>query len=118
MAAPGSDAVSHAYGLYEDLLERKRIGKLTARRRLSDDPVFEKTAEEIVVIPDGCTEIGSEAFAYSANLKQVVLPASVTGIDPTAFDECEEVVAIVPADASADAAADAAEAAGLIVLRK
>lgn len=79
---------------------------------------FEKTAEEIVVIPDGCTEIGSEAFAYSANLKQVVLPASVTGIDPTAFDECEEVVAIVSADASADAAADAAEAAGLIVLRK
>ena len=47
-----SDAVSHAYGLYEDLLERKRSGKLTARRRLSDDPVFEKTAETILRYSD------------------------------------------------------------------
>lgn len=42
-------------------------------------------AGQVVVIPDGCTAIGSNAFAGAPNLKYVVIPGSVTSISSNAF---------------------------------
>lgn len=45
---------------------------------------FGKTAVENIILPDGMTEVGHEAFSYMP-LKTVYIPASVTSIDPAAF---------------------------------
>ncbi len=42
------DAVGYAHGLYEDLLERKRSGRLSGKKHLADDPLFEMTAEAVM----------------------------------------------------------------------
>lgn len=43
-------------------------------------------ASQVVVIPDSCTTIGSSVFTGAANLKYVVVPASVKSIASDAFD--------------------------------
>ena len=107
------------YSLREDgsLTDGYKL-KLPSALKKVDESTFEKTNAEIVIIPNGCSEIGPRAFAASENLKQIVLPASVTDIDPTAFDHCGKMYAVVPADASADPVAETAEALGMIVLRQ
>lgn len=40
----------------------------------------------VLYVPDGCESIGKNAFKDCAGLKQVFIPASVTFIDPDAFD--------------------------------
>jgi len=41
-----------------------------------------------VVIPEGVTEIGSEAFEWCSSLETVTIPSSVTKIGEDAFDMC------------------------------
>lgn len=45
---------------------------------------FGETAVENIILPEGVTEVGHEAFSYMP-LKTVYIPASVTSIDPAAF---------------------------------
>ena len=47
---------------------------------------------QAVIIPDGCTSIGSRAFADCKNLLYVRIPASVTYIAGDAFEGCEQAV--------------------------
>lgn len=49
---------------------------------------FMNTDVEKVVIPDGCTTIGSKAFADCADLVVIYMPDSVTSIATSAFDGC------------------------------
>lgn len=47
-----------------------------------------------IVVEDGITHIGSQAFQYFAKVKSVSLPASVTSIGASAFYECNGLQSI------------------------
>lgn len=47
---------------------------------------FARTGLETIVIPDGVTSIGYGAFYHCDNLKNIVVPSSVTRIEASAFD--------------------------------
>ena len=49
---------------------------------------------ENVVIPNGVTSIGNDAFKYHFNLKSIILPNSVKSIGDNAFKECESLKSI------------------------
>ena len=53
-----------------------------------EEEAFEDLPTQAILIPNGCTSIGSKAFAGCSNLLYVRIPASVTSIAPDAFDEC------------------------------
>ena len=50
--------------------------------------------QEQVVLPDGLTHIGNEAFAGCEKLTTITLPASLTHIGDWAFNGCENLTAI------------------------
>lgn len=47
-----------------------------------------------VIIPDGVTTIGENAFSYCENLKKVTIPNTVTSIGNYAFKECRKLKSI------------------------
>ncbi|MBR4441842.1 MAG: leucine-rich repeat domain-containing protein, partial [Clostridia bacterium] len=51
-------------------------------------------AADSVVIPEGCTTIGSRAFADCADLIEIVIPASVTSIADDAFDGSDNLTIV------------------------
>ena len=53
-------------------------------------------SEESVIVPDGCETIGARAFADSANLRTITIPASVTSIAADAFDGCTDLTIRTP----------------------
>lgn len=52
---------------------------------------FENTGFSCVWIPDGCEQLGEQAFASSASLRRIRVPASVTEIASESFAGCELV---------------------------
>ena len=48
-----------------------------------------------LVIPEGVTSIGEDAFAYCRGLTSVTIPASVTSIGNVAFAECSSLESVV-----------------------
>ena len=52
---------------------------------------FANLACEAVIIPDGCTKIGSKAFAKCKNLIYVRIPDSVKEIAVDSFEGCDQV---------------------------
>ena len=50
-----------------------------------------------IVVPDGCTSIGRNAFSFRANLDVLELPDTVTDIDREALHSSEGVVVFAPA---------------------
>ena len=91
-----SDAAAYAlengfplqYRYSEDLLTLA----LPADLQIIEKEAFAGAAFEAVIIPDGCTSIGSRAFANCPNLVYVRIPASVTSIADDAFEGCGQVV--------------------------
>ncbi len=65
---------------------------LPADLKIIEEEAFAGATFEAVIIPDGCTSIGSRAFADCPNLVYVRIPASVTSIAEDAFEGCEQVV--------------------------
>ena len=49
---------------------------------------LQKNGETEVIIPDGVTEIGWNAFEYCRSIKSVTIPDSVTEIGERAFEYC------------------------------
>ena len=47
---------------------------------------FANTGSQVIILPDGCTTIGSRAFYQAPVLKYVVVPASVKSIATDGFD--------------------------------
>ena len=51
-----------------------------------------------IVIPEGVTEIGEDAFSVNKGLKQVVLPGTLKTIDKMAFNNCSCLTEIILPD--------------------
>ena len=61
-----------------------------------------KGAGKDVVIPEGVTAIGREAFMSCTSLASVVIPGSVTYIDGSAFNRCTSLTSVsIPASVTA-----------------
>ena len=72
-------------------LSEINVLRLPANLKEIEEEAFESLPCEAVIIPDGCTTIGSRAFAYCTNLMYVRIPASVTSIAEDAFEGCARV---------------------------
>lgn len=55
-----------------------------------------------VIIPDGVTEIGKEAFAGCTNLQSLVIPNSVKVIEEGAFITCTSLKSIIISSFASD----------------
>ncbi len=73
-------------------LRSLQLLNLPAQLTAIEEEAFAGAAFEAVIIPDGCTFIGSRAFADCPNLIYVRIPASVTSIAEDAFEGCDQVV--------------------------
>jgi hypothetical protein len=62
-------------------------------RKIPDRMFINNKSIESVIIPDGVTEIGKEAFAGSG-LKSITIADSVTKIGPSAFKYCGRLTAV------------------------
>ncbi len=60
----------------------------------------DKSATEIV-IPEGVTSIGENAFQYCCSLTSITIPDSVTSIDEYAFEYCSSLASITVAEGNA-----------------
>ena len=47
---------------------------------------------EVLTLNEGLLEIGAGAFKNCTSLKEIVIPSTVTKIDESAFDGCEDIV--------------------------
>jgi len=65
---------------------------LPANLKTIEDESFAGSPCQAVIIPDGCTAIGSKAFADCKDLVYVYIPASVTALSADAFDGCPHVI--------------------------
>ncbi len=65
---------------------------LPADLKTIEEEAFAGAAFEAVLLPDGCTAIGSRAFADCPNLVYVRIPASVVSIAEDAFAGCGQVM--------------------------
>ena len=65
---------------------------LPSELKVIEEEAFSGAAFGAVLIPDGCTAIGSRAFADCLNLVYVRIPASVASIAEDAFEGCKQVV--------------------------
>ena len=65
---------------------------LPGQIRNIEEEAFAGGTFQAVVIPDGCTSIGSRAFADCENLRYVRIPASVTSLADDAFEGCGQVL--------------------------
>ena len=72
-------------------LKKLAAMKLPAMLKRIESEAFMNLASEAGIIPDGCVEIGSKAFADSPNLIYVWIPESVTSISGDAFEGCPQV---------------------------
>ena len=59
---------------------------------------FEGCAFSAIILPDGITEIGHQAFSYCPNLKELVLPEGVTTIGIQAFFGSESLESVTIPD--------------------
>ena len=82
---------------------------LTLPRALKQigDEAFAGVPAEIIVVPDGATSIGSQAFANCENLGIVEIPATVTSIAPDAFSGCTNFMIVCPDGSAAESFAEA-----------
>ena len=72
-------------------LSQLALFKLPAQLKEIDEEAFMNLPCEGVIVPDGCTSIGSKAFAGCDRLIYVKIPASVKYIAKDAFEGCELV---------------------------
>lgn len=83
------------YDKYTDILTISGIGDMWDFA-LSDIPWNDyQNSIEMVMITDGVTGLGKNAFAACTKLRSITLPASVTSIGANAFGNCEGLREII-----------------------
>ena len=60
-----------------------------------EESAFENCSFESVVLPRDTQSLGVRAFAYNVFLERIVIPSTVSFIDPSAFDGCPRDLLIV-----------------------
>ena len=78
-----------------------RTMTLPTALKVIEEEAFKGTKAQRIVIPSGCTTIGSQAFAFSDQLVRVVIPASVNTIAEDAFVGCESITIETTANSAA-----------------
>ena len=74
--------------------EAGAAGSLSLPKALTTigERAFEGIAAARVDVSENVVSIGPYAFADCENLREILIPASVTEIDDTAFDKCHDVI--------------------------
>lgn len=73
-------------------LKDMKVLRLPSRLTVISEEAFAGVDCEAVIILEGCTTIGSKAFANCSKLKYVYVPSTVTNIADDAFDQCPNVI--------------------------
>ena len=84
----GSIALKNIGSSWEVVNQIVNIFILPGNLKIIEDNAFDGITAQKVEIQDGCTSIGSEAFANCRRLRMIRIPSSVTKIDDTAFSGC------------------------------
>lgn len=80
------DTISSSYGIIaKDTID---LTKLSGLRIINDNAFKGQTNIKNVVIPSSVTSIGASAFSGCTTLKNIVIPSSVTTIGASAFSGC------------------------------
>ena len=66
--------------------------RLPSSLEIIEEEAFASLDCEAVIIPEGCTAIGPNAFRNCIRLRYVRIPGSVSLTDPTAFSDCSALV--------------------------
>lgn len=82
-------------------VEEPPMMKLPEALEVIEAEAFAGNACICVVIPEGCLRIEAKAFMDCAQLQFIEIPASVTGIDHTAFAGCSEKLIVITTAGSA-----------------
>ena len=67
---------------------------LSIRDETSSDYAFKGLNSSIVILQDGLTSIGTDAFSYCRSLTSIEIPSSVTSIGNDAFSNCRSLTNI------------------------
>ncbi len=67
---------------------------LSIRDETSSDYAFKGLNSSIVILQDGLTSIGTDAFSYCRSLTSIEIPSSVTSIRDSAFRNCSSLTSI------------------------
>ncbi len=84
--------IQHAPGGTIPSLGTLSVLRLPANLMVIEAEAFAGMPCQAVILPDGCTTIGSRAFANCTELLYVLIPDSITSIASDAFDGCDLVV--------------------------
>ncbi len=76
-----------------DYYEGKTL-RIPSSVKIIDDYAFRFGLIERIIIPNGVTSIGVEAFAYSEHLKTIEIPSSVTSIGNRTFYMCTNLCSV------------------------
>lgn len=66
------------------------------------DEAYEGINAEVIICPDGCTTIGSRAFADCLNLRTIVIPEATVSIASDAFSGCSDLTVQTPSGSYAE----------------
>ena len=96
MIASGTCGDSLTWELYCDsVLIIDGIGAMYNYQNSSIPWASNDSSIQTIVIHDGCTGIGNDAFYGLTNLKTVAIPSSIDSIGERAFDECPVLQSII-----------------------
>ena len=88
--------------LYYDVLDIRAVVVEEGVTSIGEDAFYECLNLERVTIPDSVTSIGFGAFFVCPNLKCVTIPSSVTTIGHRAFEDCTSLESVtIPSSVTA-----------------